>query len=168
MTVSIKIKPRDPEAAYRRRAIAQRRAGVGAKCKCGEARPEALIRKNGSIICIACFRKQQGKSTEDGHHFAMKANSEVTVSLPVNDHVADLNTAQQDWPKRTRENPDGSPLLAAAGSIRGFIDVILHLIEKGLRWIAEMLETADAQLAATLGPKWWKKTELQQFAPKQL
>jgi len=105
-------------------------------------------------------------TTKDNHHFAMKANSHVTVPTPVNDHVAELNTAQRDWPKRTRENPDGSPFLAAAGCIRGFIDTILHLIEKGLYWIAEMLEAADAYLSSQLGAKWWQKTELQKFAPK--
>jgi len=35
MTITIKVKPRDPEAAYRRHAIAQRRVGVGAKGACG-------------------------------------------------------------------------------------------------------------------------------------
>ncbi len=49
---------------------------------------------------------------------------------------------------------------------RGFIDTILHLIEKGLHWVADMLETADAYLANKLGPQWWKNTELQKFAPK--
>ena len=33
-----------------------------------------------------------------------------------------------------------SPLLAAAASVRGFIDTVLYLIDKGLHWIAEMLE----------------------------
>lgn len=166
MTITIKLKPRDPEAAYRRRAIAQRRVGVGAKCTCGEARPEALIREKNRVICQACKRKQNGMTGKDDHHFAMKANSPVTISIPVNDHVAELNTAQQDWPKQTRENPTGSPLIAAAACIRGFIDTILHLIEKGLHWIADMLEIADAHLASKLGPQWWKNTELQKFAPK--
>jgi hypothetical protein len=46
----------------------------------------------------------------------------------------------------------GSPLIAAAACIRGFIDTILYLIEKGLHWVADMLETADAYLANKLGP----------------
>ena len=44
-----------------------------------------------------------------------KANSPITVTTPVSDHVAVLNVAQQDWPKTTLENPDRSPLIAAAG-----------------------------------------------------
>ena len=88
MTITITVKPRDPEAAHRRRTVAQRRAGVNAKCHCGEARPEALIRVKTGVICHACKRKQNGKTTKDKHHFAMKANSPVTVSTPVNDHAA--------------------------------------------------------------------------------
>jgi len=166
MTIPIKVKPRDPEAEHARHAIAQRRVGVNARCICGETRPEALVRRKKSVICRACLRKRNGMTTKDEHHFAMKANSQITVSVPVNDHVSDLNTAQQDWPKQTRENPHGSPLLAAAGCVRGFADTILYLIEKGLRWIADMLETADAYLASKLGPQWWKNTDLQKFVPK--
>jgi hypothetical protein len=168
MTITITVKQRDPEAAYRRRTVAQRRAGVNAKCHCGEARPEALIRVKTGVICHACKRKQNGKTTKDKHHFAMKANSPVTISTPVNDHVADLNAAQQDWPKQTRENPESSPFIAAAACIRGFIDTIVYLINKGLHWIADMLEMADAHLTERLGKQWWKNTELQKFAPKAI
>ena len=166
MTITIKVVPRNPEAAHARHAIAQRRVGLGAKCACGETRAEALIREKNDVICHACKRKRKGMTTKDNHHFAMKANSPITIPTPVNDHVADLNVAQQDWPKRTRENPEGSPLIAAAACIRGFIDTILYLIKTGLHWIADMLETADAYLAQKLGQQWWKNTELQKFAPK--
>ena len=105
--------------------------------------------------------------TKDDHHFAAKANSPVTIPAPVNDHRAELNVAQYDWPKQTRENPDGSPLLAAAACIRGFIDTVLYLIEKGLHWIADMLEKADAFLTQTHGKKWWTGTEIEKFAPRQ-
>jgi len=131
----IKLPQRNPEAAYVRRAIAARRVGPNAKCACREARPEALIREKSRVICHECKRKQNNMTTKDDHHFAMKANSPITVPTPANDHIAELNVAQQDGPKQTRENPDGSPLLAAAGCIRGFIDTILYPIEKGLRWI---------------------------------
>ena len=164
--MTIKLKPRDPEASHARNAIAKRRKGVDAKCKCGEKRAQALIREKNRAICHKCKRKEKRITTRDNHHFAMKANSPITVAIPVNDHRAELNVAQHDWPKQTRENRDGSPLLAAAGCIRGFIDTILYLIEKGLHWIANMLETADAHLARKLGPRWWENTELAQFAPK--
>jgi hypothetical protein len=166
MTITIKVKQRDPESAYARNAIAKRRSGIGARCKCGEMRAQALIREKNRVICHECKRKERGMTTRDNHHFAMKANSPAIVSIPVNDHRAELNIAQHDWPKQTRENRERSPLIAAAGCIRGFIDTILYLIKTGLHWIADMLETADACLANKLGPQWWKNTELHRFAPK--
>jgi hypothetical protein len=106
-------------------------------------------------------------STRDNHHVAMKANSPITVPILVNDHRAELSVAQHDWPKATRENPHGSPLLAFAGCVRGFADTIIYLVKKLLLWGATMLETLDAFLARKLGPRWWIGTDLAQFAPKQ-
>jgi hypothetical protein len=161
-----KIKLRDPEAACIRKATAKRRAGQNAQCACGEKRPEALIRKGKRIICHECKRKNDGATTVDAHHVFAEANSDVTIPTPVNDHRAELSVAQYDWPKKTLDNPERSPLLAAAGVIRGFIDYIRYLIEKSLVWVAQMLEAADAFLAERLGPKWWVDTPLEVFAPK--
>ncbi len=102
----------------------------------------------------------------DNHHPFGKANSPFTIPVPVNDHRAELNVAQQDWSKETLENPDGSPLLAGAARIRGFVDTVIHLIEKGLLWVAEILEALDGFLVEKLGPKWWAGTPLARFAPK--
>jgi hypothetical protein len=162
-----KLPQRDPEAAWVRKVVAERSVGVNARCACGENRPKALIKGSKPIMCHECKRKKEGKITMDNHHFAGKANSPITIQVPANDHCAELNVAQYDWPKQALENPDGSPLLAAAGCIRGFIDYILYLIEKGLRWIADMLEAADAFLGKQLGSKWWVGTELEKFAPEQ-
>ena len=106
-------------------------------------------------------------TTKDDHHFAGQRNSSVTIPAPANDHAADLSAAQQDWPKQTRQNPDGSPLIAAAGCVRGFIDTILYLIKQGLLWVADMLEMADAFLTQKFGKRWWIGTEIEQFAPKK-
>lgn len=103
----------------------------------------------------------------DNHHFAGEANNPVTIPVPVNDHRARLSVDQMDWPKSTLKNPQGSPLLAAAGCVRGFIDVIHYLIEKGLLWIADMLEVLDELQVKKLGPQWWIDTELEQFCPKR-
>jgi hypothetical protein len=72
-----------------------------------------------------------------------------------------------DWPKETRENPDGSPLLAAAASIRGFVDTIVYLLENLLLRHAEILEKIDAYFVGHSGRKWWLKTDLKGFAPKR-
>lgn len=164
--MTIRLPERDPEAAYARRSTARRRVGPNAKCGCGEIRPESLIRQKKRVICFECNRKENNVKNEDDHHFAMKANSPVTIPVPANDHAAELNAAQQDWPKQTRQNPDGSPLIAAAGCIRGFIDTILYLINQGLLWVADMLEKADAFLTQKFGKRWWIGTEIEQFVPK--
>jgi hypothetical protein len=78
-----------------------------------------------------------------------------------------LSVLQRDWPKETRENPDRSPLLAAAGRTRGYTETNAYLADKLLRQNAEMLEALDAHLVERLGPKWWIGTPLEKFAPKQ-
>jgi len=165
--MTYKSPQRDPEAAWVRKATAARCVGVNAKCACGETRPQALIQNSNPKICHRCKRERDGKSTMDKHHVGGEANSPIQIKVPVNDHFAELNDAQYDWPEQTLENPDGSPFLAAAGCIRGFIDYIHYLIDKGLAWVACMLEAADALLARQLGPKWWVGTELEKFAPKR-
>jgi len=105
--------------------------------------------------------------TTDNHHVAGKANDSTTVPIPANDHLARLSPDQMDWPKKTLENPDYSPLLRAAACIRGFVDTVVYLIEKLVLWIAEMLEKLDAYLEVKLGRKWWLNTDLKQFAPKR-
>jgi hypothetical protein len=102
----------------------------------------------------------------DKHHPAGKANSPTTICVPVNDHRARLSVDQYDWPVRTLENPDASPLLRGAASIRGFVDTALFLIEEFLLWIAEMLETLDDNLRERIGSRWWCGTPVEEFAPK--
>lgn len=160
------IIPRDPAGAYRRKVLAARRVGKGAACACGETRPEAFIPNSKPITCAACDRKRKGATTMDAHHSAGKPNSPVKIPTPVNDHRAELSVAQQDWPKETRENPNGCPLLAGAGCVRGFIDYVVYLIRSGLQWVAEMLEALSAYLKEKLGVNWWIGTPLEQFTPK--
>src|SRR5215467_6633175 len=155
-----KLPTRDPRDAHRRKVVAARRVGIGARCSCGEDRPEALIAGSNPTICAACQRAMKERGTMDDHHFAGRANHRATVSIPVNDHRADLSGSQAEWPKSTLRNTEGSPLLAGAACVRGFIDTILYLIEKGLLWLADMLEKLDQVLLKKLGPKWWVNTEI--------
>src|SRR5437660_1466773 len=104
-----RLSPRDPIGAHRRKVVAARRVGVGSFCACGESRPEALLVGTNPTTCAACQRKGEGRSTADKHHFAGAANSTRTIVIPVNDHQAELNVAQADWPTRTLRNPDRSP-----------------------------------------------------------
>src|SRR6266849_9358986 len=123
-----KIPKRDPSAALIRDAVAQRRIR-DKKCVCGETRPRAFASRT-SKLCAECTRKRCGHKTTDNHHVAGEANDPTKIPVPVNDHRARLSVDQMDWPKETRENPDGSPLLAAAGAIRGFVDTVVYLLEK--------------------------------------
>ncbi|HET7442612.1 MAG TPA: hypothetical protein VFJ47_15020 [Terriglobales bacterium] len=164
--MAIELPQNDPLAAYQRKVTAKRCVGKNAKCACGEKRPEALIRGSNPVICAACKRKSRGETTMDQHHFASKPNNPLTVPVPVNDHRAELTVAQYDWPPKTRENPDGSPVIAAAACIRGFVDWVVYLIKSGLLWVAEMLETMDSLLTEKWGPKWWLNTPLANWAPK--
>lgn len=162
-----KLPIRDPIAAHQRKAVAARRFGENAKCACGESRPEALIVGSSPIVCAACDRKMRGKSTLDDHHVAGKSNSSITIPIPANDHRARLSVDQYAWPTETRENRDGSPLLATAASIRGYSDTSSYLLENLLRMNPEILEALDAFLIEKLGPKWWTGTELEKYAPKR-
>ena len=161
-----RLPQRDPGAAYVRKAKAARRMPTGARCECGESRTEALIRGSQPVMCRECDRRKKGKTTMDDHHPFGQANNPTTIPIPVNDH-AELSSAQYDWPKETLENRHGSPLLAAAGCVRGFVDMVIHLIRRGLLWIADALENLDAFLFDKLGPKWWIGTPLEQFVPKK-
>jgi len=157
----------DPSGAHRRKVIAARRVGVGARCACGEDRPEALIAGSNPPVCASCERSAKGRTTKDDHHPFGRANNPTTIAVPVNDHRAVLSVAQAEWPKSTLRNTEASPLLAGAACVRGFVDTILYLIEKGLLWLAEMLEKLDEVLVRKLGPRWWVNTEVEQFAPKK-
>ncbi len=160
-----KIPKRDPSAALIRDAVAQRRIGEK-KCVCGETRPQTFAGRK-SKLCAKCERKKRGHKTTDDHHVAGKANDPITIPVDVNDHRARLSADQMDWPKEPRENSDGSPLLAASGAIRGFVDTVVYLLENLLLKHAEILEKIDAYLIRTLGRKWWLKIDSKQFAPKR-
>lgn len=151
-----KLPRRDPEAAYVRRVTAKRRIGRQ-RCSCGESTPEALIAGSKPMICAACQRRKEGISTNDQHHPQGVANGSFTVSVPVNDHRAELTPDQQDWPKETRDNPRGSPLLKGAAHVRGFIDTLHNLVKRLLGWIPDMLEHLDALLTKMFGDNWWTR-----------
>jgi hypothetical protein len=101
----------------------------------------------------------------DQHHIGGRANSPITISIPANDHRAELSVLQQDWPKETLENPEGCPLRKGAACIRGFRDTLVHLIDQFLLWVADMLERVSAKLLEECGTRWWLQTDIKEFAP---
>lgn len=158
----------DPIAVAKRKSVAARSVGVGNRCTvCGENRPNALIAQSEPMICHECRRRSEGGSIYDLHHVAGRRNHDLKIPVPVNDHRAVLSEAQYEWPKATRQNPDGSPLLALAACIRGIYDTILYLLEKLLLWAAELAELLDDFLVARLGRKWWSSEDFIEFASRR-
>ncbi len=162
-----KKKERDSIGAFQRQSNAARRVGLGSMCECEEERPDALIAGSKPAICASCKRNKIGRSPFDKHHPAGQANHPATVLIPVNDHRAILNPAQYDWPEETLRNQFGSPILAAAASIRGYCETSEYLADNLLLPNAKMLEELDRFLTERLGPDWWRETNIERFAPKR-
>lgn len=164
----MKKRSSDPIGRERRRSRAQQHVGIDAKCvRCGEMRPEALIAGSNPMICAKCQREQNGMSVSDEHHPPGKSNHMLKIPVPVNDHRATLTPAMYEWPRKIRENPNGSPVLAAAGCILGFCDTVIYLMEELLYWIAEMLQCLDAILIEKLGNRYWMNWHLYRGARQQ-
>ncbi len=141
------------------------RFGQYAACDgCGEPDPRAFHqnrqeRKDANDIdavrCAECRLLAHGKVPIERHHPAGRANDPVTVPIPANDHAV-LSDLQLAWPRDTLRNPDGSPLLKAAASLRGWLDVLRLILEHTVGWIPAFLEWLDAALRAYAGPRWWE------------
>ena len=125
------------------------------KCHiCGETDAAALTSTDGDIICYECQAEARGKSPVEKHHYAGQHNDSFRIPVPGNDHRV-LSDNQRDWPNETLRNPNGSPLLKAAASLRGWLDILRLLIERILGWIPEYLEQLDAYLTTINGQRWW-------------
>jgi hypothetical protein len=155
----------DPIKAGVRQSKRQRGVGVGAACvDCGDTRAEMLVRRSRPKRCLKCYAIKKGKKPTERHHIAGEANSPTTVEIPITDHRK-LSDAQYEWPPGVGSNPDGSPLLAAAGFLSGAADFVEILIVNGIRYIADFLRKLDAWLREHAGQKWWKGTEFDGWQP---
>src|SRR6185503_4399985 len=141
-----------------RREKQTRRLGTRApRCKlCGESNLVALSGTAPSILCYECQTRDSGKPLIEKHHAAGRHNDPFTIPIPANDHRV-LSDRQQDWPAKTLRNPNGSPLLKASATLRGWLDVLRELIEHILGWIPEFLEALDSFLNEKLGNHWWEQ-----------
>ncbi len=151
-------------AALAREHRKQERLGEDDTCQiCGEDDARGLhqvelIDATGTPItvtlCASCHVQLQGNRATEDHHPAGRANDPFTVAIPATEHAI-LSDWQHDWPRETWRNPDGSPLLIAAASLRGWHDFVRLLIERTVGWIPGYLEQLDALLRQQLGPCWW-------------
>ena len=158
---------RDPLGAFHREALAERRLGNQKECaSCGETRALALEQNTNPRLCTECRREKQGQTIFDDHHIAGQANSDVTTPIPANQHRAQLSEDQKDWPRKTLENRDGDPLLAAAARNRGVVNCLSHLIDVLLP-NTELQEALHQQLVEQHGSEWWRNTKVEKFARKR-
>ncbi len=140
------------------------RLGQYATCEdCGASDPRTLqqVRHNRKddtsdrVRCAECRLMAQGKAPTERHHLAGRANGPATIPIPANDHAV-LSDLQLAWPRETLRNPDGSPLLKAAASLRGWLDVLWLILEHTVGWIPDSLERLDGALRVHVGPRWWE------------
>jgi hypothetical protein len=82
----------------------------------------------------------------------------VIADVPGNDHRI-LSELQWFWLEDTLRNPEHSPLILAAASIRGWLDVMLVIIDHSIGWIPEFLEWLHNTLVNQIGADWWVKFE---------
>jgi hypothetical protein len=113
-----------------------------------------LIRRSRPKRCLKCYAIAKGRKNTEGHHLGGAANSPIIVETPVKDHRT-LSEAQYEWRPGTLDNPDGSPLTAIAGCLRGVADFIGELITAFIIRLAEAAEDIDAWLREQHG-LWWK------------
>jgi len=144
---------RDPIAAYVRNARAQRRVGAGAQCSCGEARPFALIAGANPAICFACDRLPRGEAPFEEHHVYGRANGDLTLRVPINEHRARLSVAQYEWPPGTLSNPYGCPQCEAAARLRGIADVMQYLSDDSRDRAQELEKRCDHPVKPKPAPK---------------
>jgi hypothetical protein len=140
-----------------RRDLACRRLGtMTPACTvagCAERDPLALVGTDPNIRCYDHDLIARGRPSVVGQHTAGRVNHSVTVPLPGNDHRV-IDPLKGDWPKATRDNPDGSIVLAAAGCLRGWLDTMLVIIDRTCGWIPRLLELLHVWLCLKLGDGW--------------
>ena len=121
---------------------------------CVETDPFALTGVHPEILCREHLADRQARTWVEEHHPQGQHNDPAAVPVPANDHGA-LSERQELWPRDTLRNPDGSPLLCVAAALRGWLDVLRHMIESTVGWIPDALERLDQLLRAFFGPGWW-------------
>ena len=127
---------------------------------CLEREPAALVGVYPRILCYEHAQLLAGKSTREDQHPMGEANDDMTVSMPGNEHRI-WDDAKRDWPLRTLQNPDESPLLKASAAVRTVLDWLRLLLDRVLGWVPRLLEALDDKLRALLGNLWWVQLGLE-------
>ncbi len=145
------------EKAYHRLGTRTPRCTVAG---CDETDVDALTGTFPDIICYQHLAKKRGRKLTEGDHLAGQHNVPTPIiEIPANDHRV-KSALMNEWPDETVCNPDGSPLLKIAATIRGWVDVLRVILERGVGRIPEALERLDACLTRVWGAFWWKNPDL--------
>jgi hypothetical protein len=97
----------------------------GARCRCGETNPLALVRAERPIVCLECDAIRRGVSPWQDHHVSGRP-SRLRILLPCNLHAA--ATFAQDVLWRGRTAP-GS--IVAIGVDLAVLKALLILVMEG-------------------------------------
>jgi hypothetical protein len=122
---------------------------------CEETDPFGLTGVAPHIVCPEHLADAQGRSRVESHHVAGRHNDPCTIPTLANDHGA-LSALQASWPRETLRNPNGSPLVRMAAWLRGWLDILLVIIDRSVGRIPAGLENLDALLTEHAGPDWWE------------
>lgn len=126
------------------------------KCtKCDEREPAALTGTEPEILCYEHRAESEGRTWTEGDHSAGEHNMPTPViDIPGNDHRI-KSERMRAWPEKSLRNPDASPLLRAAAAIRGWLEALRLIIERGVAWVPPFLEWLDEKLTDLVGKRWW-------------
>jgi hypothetical protein len=152
----------DPDCEEERLAARLRLLGTDTpRCStagCQERDPFALTGVHPSLLCAEHRADRDGRRWLEESHTAGQHNlPNDTVPIPANDHSVVSDRLQVEWPRETLRNPDGSPVLRAAGALRGWLDTLRLILERTCGWVPTFLEGLDAWLRMKLGERWWEE-----------
>lgn len=123
---------------------------------CDEHDPFTLTGASPDIWCYEHQARAQGREWVEGQHVPGQHNARETLAMPGNDHRAS-DEMKLLWPEETLHNPNKSPLIRAAATLRGFLDFLFQLAFRIVAWIPGFLETLDGWLTDTIGESWWEQ-----------
>jgi hypothetical protein len=127
---------------------------------CGESEPAALVGRVTEVRCYECLLIADGKNPIEAHHYAGRANDAFTVLLRGNAHRV-VSDEIYTWPDRTRLNPAGSGLRAAAAALRGRLAVERQMVDRIDGPLIDYLERLDERLTELHGKRWWEPLGLE-------
>lgn len=130
--------------------------------RCGTRDIHALVDSRQPVICYACDAHRRGVSVMEKDHISGKNNSNITMSVPANEH-RNLNDLQHDWPTETLRNPDGNPLIVVAAALRRFLDMLKFYIDRTIDALPQAVELLNSCLVSSLGARWWEQPGFRSF-----